>query len=69
MTTQVVTMGFRESDRNPGHVVIQVFAGRNVGARAQSGSLLFRTDEWDEAVRPSLLAAGWDELQTLEARS
>lgn len=37
-----------ETDRNPAHVRVKVWAGRNKGSRALAGELTFRTDEWDE---------------------
>lgn len=45
-----VSVGFRENTRNPGHVRVSVFVGRNEGARGHSGEIVIRTDEWDELV-------------------
>ena len=45
---QTVTIALREESRNPGHVLIGVFIGRNKGSRGRSGTLTLRTDEWDE---------------------
>lgn len=44
------TVMFREVDRNPGHVRITVWIGRNHGARGNAGTLTLRTDEWDELI-------------------
>ena len=44
----VLPIGFREDTRNPGHVNVSVFIGRNDNARGRSGTLTIRTDEWDE---------------------
>ncbi len=46
--SEPVTVAFREITRNPGHVEVSVFVGRNEGARGNSGLLTLRTDEWDE---------------------
>ena len=46
--SEPVTVAFRETTRNPGHVRVSVFVGRNDGARGNSGELTLRTDEWDE---------------------
>lgn len=43
-----VTVAFREVSRNPRHVRVQMFVGRNEGARGNSGEVVLRTDEWDE---------------------
>lgn len=43
-----VSIAFRENSRNPGHVRVSVFIGRNKGARGNSGEIVVRTDEWDE---------------------
>lgn len=43
-----VTVLLREDARNPGHVRIRVFVGRNPGSRGCAGQLVLRTDEWDE---------------------
>jgi hypothetical protein len=48
-----VTVMMREVWRNPGHTGVQIFVGRNPGARGCSGEVTMRTDEWDE-----LAAAG-----------
>ena len=44
----LLPIGLQEIRRNPGHVQVQVFIGRNEGARGNSGTLSLRTDEWDE---------------------
>ena len=44
----LLPIGLREIRRNPGHVQVQVFVGRNEGARGNSGTIHLRTDEWDE---------------------
>lgn len=46
-----VTVSVREDDRNEAHVHLSVFVGRNPGARGRSGTLVLRTDEWDELRR------------------
>ncbi len=46
--TRPVTIALREDSRNPGHVTLSVFTGRNEGARGHSGTIVMRTDEWDE---------------------
>ena len=46
--TRPVTIAFREDSRNPGHVTLSVFTGRNEGARGHGGTIVMRTDEWDE---------------------
>lgn len=43
-----VTIAFREDARNPAHVSLSVFIGRNEGARGLAGHLVVRTNEWDE---------------------
>lgn len=45
---RAVRVGLRVDDRNPGHVHVSVFAGRNPGARGHAGKVTFRSDEWDE---------------------
>lgn len=45
---------FRVIDRNPAHVRVGVWAGRQIGSRGKSGELVFRTDEW-VAIRDLLL--------------
>jgi hypothetical protein len=47
MDERPVTALFRVVDRNPAHVRVVVWVGRNVGARGKSGELVFRVDEWD----------------------
>jgi len=44
----LVPIGWREVWRNPGHCGVQLFIGRNEGARGNSGEITMRTDEWDE---------------------
>lgn len=48
MPSRSVTLLFREVSRNPSHVRVSVFVGRNVQARGHAGVLTLRTDEWDE---------------------
>lgn len=43
-----VTAALRLDSVNPGHVIMSVFIGRNIGARGHSGTLTLRTDEWHE---------------------
>lgn len=43
-----VSVALREVSRNPGHTRVQVFVGRTPGSRGMSGTLVLRTDEWDE---------------------
>lgn len=43
-----VSVGYRVVERNPGHTTVSVFSGRQEGSRGHSGTLVFRTDEWDE---------------------
>lgn len=50
MTANPVSVAFREDERNPGHVKVSVFIGRNPGSRGHSGQITIRTDEWDEMV-------------------
>lgn len=61
-----VSFGFRDATDSIAsefeHRRIQVFAGRNPGARAHSGVLVFRADEWP-VVREALLAGGFDEME------
>lgn len=46
-----VRVGVREIvAENPAHVRVQVFIGRNEGARALTGVLTLRRDEWEELV-------------------
>ena len=52
----VVSMHFREEERNPGHVRVGVWVGTRPGSRAKAGTLTVRTDEWDE-LQPLLFAA------------
>lgn len=47
-TCPATTVMFREIARNPGHVMVRVWVGRNPGARGAAGTLTLRTDEWDE---------------------
>lgn len=53
--SRAVSAGVRVVGRNPEHVTVVVFAGRNPGARGNSGSLVFRADEWDELAGSGLL--------------
>jgi hypothetical protein len=53
-----VSMLFRVVDRNPAHVRVRVWVGRNVGARGKAGELVFRADEWEEIRRTLLNAQG-----------
>ena len=48
MEGRPVTILLREVRRNPGHVRIRVFVGRQPGARGVAGELTLRVDEWDE---------------------
>lgn len=43
-----VTVSVREDDRNDAHVHLSVFVGRTPDARGRAGTLVLRTDEWDE---------------------
>lgn len=43
-----VTIAVREISRNPGHVYLSVWMGRDPGARGHCGDLVVRTDEWDD---------------------
>jgi len=54
-----VTAGVKVVDRNPGHVRLSVYSGRNPYARGHSGTLTVRTDEWPE-FRARLELAGFD---------
>lgn len=45
---EMVTLAFREEFRNPAHVTVGVFVGRNKGSRGRAGTLTLRADEWDE---------------------
>lgn len=45
-----VSCAVRVTSRNEGHTTVTVWAGRNEGARGNSGKLVFRTDEWYELV-------------------
>lgn len=59
MERRPVTCAVRLVDRNPGHVRVAVWAGRNEGARGHAGELVFRADEWMELVdRPGSIKAG-----------
>jgi hypothetical protein len=46
--TRLVTLAFREDERNGGHCRVSVFVGRDVGWRGYAGQILLRIDEWDE---------------------
>lgn len=59
------TILLREDDRNPGHVRVTVWIGRNPGARGNSGTLTIRTDEWDE-LRDRLDDGNLDEVVEIE---
>ncbi len=54
-----VTLSYRVEEENEGHTTITLFVGRNPGARARAGKLVFRTDEWEELLRSD----EWGELQ------
>jgi hypothetical protein len=41
-------IALRVNDRNPGHVRLSLFVGRNPGSRVHAGEIVVRTDEWDE---------------------
>lgn len=59
MQRHPVSCAVRLVSRNPGHVRVAVFAGRNEGARGHSGELVFRADEWMELVdRPGSIKGG-----------
>jgi len=45
------TISLREDERNPGHVRVSVFVGRQPGSRGHAGQIVLRTDEWDDLVR------------------
>ena len=59
-----VLLGFRDVTEHPGHKCIQIFAGRNPGARGNAGTVVFRDDEWVE-VREALLRAGFEEMEPI----
>lgn len=59
-----VRMGYRESTNAPGHRLMQIFVGRNEGARGQSGVLIVDEDEWDE-VSAALRRGGFDEMPSI----
>ena len=59
-----VLLGFRDATEHPGHKRIQLFAGRNEGARGNSGTLVFRDDEWP-AVRAALMRGGFEEMPSI----
>lgn len=48
-----VTVSLVEESRNPGHTRVTVRVGRGRHARALSGTLTLRSDEWDELIAAS----------------
>lgn len=50
MRADYVSVAFREDERNPAHVTVSVFVGRNEGSRGHAGQITVRADEWDELV-------------------
>lgn len=64
MPDRPLLFGFRLASENPAHVRVQVFAGRNPGARGNAGTLTFRVDEWDE-MRAAFLAGGFEEMPSI----
>lgn len=53
-----VSAMLRVDSENPGHTTVTVFAGRNPGARGHSGTLVFRTDEWNELIERGMTSGG-----------
>ena len=62
-------LGFRVAYADPGHTHVQIFTGRNAGARGNLGTLMERTEDWPE-LRAALLRGGFEEMPPLtqEAR-
>ena len=40
----------REDSRNPAHLQVSVFVGRNEGSLGHAGQITLRVDEWDDLV-------------------
>ena len=51
MRNDPVTCMLRVDEVNSAHVHLSMFVGRNDGARGHAGTLVLRTDEWNELLR------------------
>jgi len=55
-------IAYRVIERNPAHVHVAIYSGKEEGHLAFSGNLTFDTDRWDAEYGILFFAAGFEEL-------